>query len=148
MLKAFYRVPPLLYRLGLGRWIGRRLLVLTTTGRKSGLPRTCGLNYAVDGDVVYVVSGYGATTDWYRNLVADPRVRVRIGPRSWKATAGTAEGDERRRAVALLKESASHQGPPRALRPLIARLGLDYDRELAEFDAGLPDMPVVALRPV
>jgi deazaflavin-dependent oxidoreductase (nitroreductase family) len=136
------------YRGILARPLGGRFLLLTTRGRRTGRPRTCGLNYALDGPTVYVLSGYGPATDWYRNLRADPHVLVRIGSRSWPAIATTVtEPGERLRASALLRHSALEQGPPRVLRPLFARLGLDYDAEARSIEESAVGMPLVALAP-
>jgi len=67
---------------------GRRLgLVLTTVGRKTGLPRKTPLQYeALDG-VIYVGSARGESADWYRNLVAQPAVVMQIGSDSFTARA-------------------------------------------------------------
>ncbi len=128
--------------------MGRRLLVLTTRGRRTRRPRISGLNYAVAGETVYVIAGYGPSTDWYRNLGADPRVEVRVGRRRWPALARTVtDPDERRRGLELIRGSAASQGPPRLLRPLFTRLGLDYEGEVHAFDARAEGMPLVALRP-
>jgi deazaflavin-dependent oxidoreductase (nitroreductase family) len=51
---------------------------LTTTGRVSGRPHTIEIWFALHGATVYLLSG-GRSSDWLRNLVADPRVTVRIG---------------------------------------------------------------------
>ena len=59
--------------------MGRVVLLLTTTGRKSGLPRVTPLQYEEQDGVIYVASARGAQADWYRNLVACPHVKVRIG---------------------------------------------------------------------
>ena len=63
------------------RGIGPRglVLLLTTTGRKSGLPRVTPLQYECVGDDIYVASARGAQADWFCNLVAEPRVVVQIG---------------------------------------------------------------------
>lgn len=54
------------------------ILVLRTTGRKTGLVREAPLGYAVlDGRVV-VVAGYGRTSHWFRNAIADPRVEIAL----------------------------------------------------------------------
>ncbi len=149
LLRLFYRVPTALYRLGLAGPVGRTVLLLVTRGRRSGRPRYTGLNYAKDGRAVYVMSGYGEATDWYRNLVADPLVEVRIGRRRFPARASTVTDPERReRGIALLLETAERQGPPAAIRPLLARLGFDYDRELATMDRDAPGMPLVVLEPL
>ncbi len=149
-LKWLYRLPPLMYRLGLGGTVGRSFLVLTTKGRKSGRARRCGLNYVREAATVYVFSGYGTTTDWYRNLRADPRVDVRLGARRWQALAEPiADPAERRRLVELMTATALDQGPPRKLRPLLRRLaGFDYEAEVSASLANWEAIPVVALRRV
>ena len=73
------RVVVWVYRLLDGRLLGRTLLLLTTRGRKSGLPRTTALHYQVHrGDVVVCASNAGRKTlpAWFFNLKADPHVRV------------------------------------------------------------------------
>lgn len=77
-----------------------RLLLLTTTGAKTGVGRTTPLMFHRDGDrVVVMASNAGASKapDWYANLCADPTVRVEIGNEAYTATATTADGDERDR---------------------------------------------------
>jgi deazaflavin-dependent oxidoreductase (nitroreductase family) len=55
-------------------------LELTTTGRKSGAPRTVTIWFVADEQGrLYVQSGKGGTTDWYRNLLQTPAVKIRIG---------------------------------------------------------------------
>jgi deazaflavin-dependent oxidoreductase (nitroreductase family) len=82
---------PLLSHRHLGAWMGSPVAgwfaVLTTTGRRSGLPRRTPLNYAIVGGCVYVLSGFGTRADWYRNLLADPRVTVALPGRELAATA-------------------------------------------------------------
>ncbi|MFC1879365.1 nitroreductase/quinone reductase family protein [Chloroflexota bacterium] len=54
------------------------MLLLTTTGRKSGLSRVTPLQYEEIDGIYYVGSARGTAADWYRNLVADPNVQVEI----------------------------------------------------------------------
>jgi deazaflavin-dependent oxidoreductase (nitroreductase family) len=56
-----------------------RVLVLTTIGRKSGRPRSTPLQFEQVEGVYYVASARGVRADWYRNLVACPKVDVQIG---------------------------------------------------------------------
>lgn len=70
------RLPLVLFRLGLGSIVGRRVMVLTTTGRRSGRPRHSMVYYAAAGDVLYAAAVYGPASDWYRNLLAQPLVTV------------------------------------------------------------------------
>ncbi len=76
------------------------LILLTTTGAKSGKPFTTPLAYTQDGDrVIVVASKGGAPTnpDWYHNLVANPLVTVEQGTESYQARATIAVGAERDR---------------------------------------------------
>jgi deazaflavin-dependent oxidoreductase (nitroreductase family) len=67
---------------------GRRLgLVLTTTGRRTGLPRKTPLQYEELDGVIYVGSARGEQADWYRNLVAEPAVVMQIGSDCFTARA-------------------------------------------------------------
>ncbi|HYM84742.1 MAG TPA: nitroreductase family deazaflavin-dependent oxidoreductase [Candidatus Dormibacteraeota bacterium] len=74
-----------LHRAGLAAWLGSPLagcqLLLTTTGRRSGLPRDTPLGYLVAEGAAWVVAGYGPSTLWYRNLLEDPRGVVRLPAR-------------------------------------------------------------------
>jgi len=84
---------------------GAPTLVLTTTGRRSGLPRSTALIYGRDGDrVVVVASRAGARQHpwWYLNLLADPQVEVQIMADKFSAVATTAPADERLRLWDLM----------------------------------------------
>lgn len=91
-----------LYRLSRGK-IGGKLgqlpvLLLTTTGRKSGQPRTWPLGYLRDGERLIIVasaSGEPKHPAWYLNLRADPRVTVQLGGEEVVMYAKTATGAER-----------------------------------------------------
>ena len=66
------------YAVGLGPVVGRLILLLTTTGRKSGLPRVTPLQYEEIDGAFYVASAQGARADWFRNILADPHVQVHV----------------------------------------------------------------------
>ncbi len=56
----------------------RVVMLLTTIGRKSGLPRGTPLQYEeVDGDY-YIVSARGTEADWFKNICVNPNVRVQV----------------------------------------------------------------------
>ncbi|WP_432829200.1 nitroreductase/quinone reductase family protein [Dactylosporangium sp. CA-092794] len=77
---------------------GRALLLLTTTGRRSGRPYTTPLMYIrLDDRLLVIASAAGAPEhpDWYRNLVADPAVTVEVDGEQYKATATPATGADR-----------------------------------------------------
>ncbi len=73
------------YRRGLGPT--RRVLLLTTQGRKSGLPRVTPLQFEQVNDAYYVSSARGQAADWFKNILADPNVHLQIGVREWDAVA-------------------------------------------------------------
>ena len=79
------------------------LILLTTTGARSGQPRTNPVAYSTDGDrLIIIASKGGAPTnpDWYFNLVAHPTVTVELGTERFQAHATVAEGEERDRLYA------------------------------------------------
>lgn len=76
-----------------------RLLLLTTTGAKSGKPRTVPLAYSTDGEHLVIAASKGgapSNPDWYFNLLAHPVVTVELGTESFQARA-TIVADERER---------------------------------------------------
>lgn len=79
---------------------GSTVLLLTTTGRKSGEPRTTPLIYAQDGVRYLVVASKGGAPEhpgWYRNLSKTPEVELQVRDEVFRARARTAEGEERER---------------------------------------------------
>ncbi len=75
-----FRAPLYLYRVGLGRMLGRRTVLLEHTGRKSGLPRETVLEVIRHDDQSFdIAAAYGAKSDWFRNIQADPKVRISTG---------------------------------------------------------------------
>jgi len=78
-IKTLYRIPIHLYRLGLGPLIGKYILILSTTGRKTGEIHRTPVEYYRYNDRFYVMSGFGNKPDWYRNLLAEPHTSLNIG---------------------------------------------------------------------
>jgi len=76
------------------------LVILTTTGAKSGQPRTFPVVYTRDGDRLVVVASKGGSDQnpaWYHNMVANPTVTVELPDETYQARAVVVEGDERDR---------------------------------------------------
>ena len=89
-LRFGLRLPIWLYRARLGWLLGDRFLMLTHTGRKSGLERHTVIEvvqHNKDTDTYYVVSGWGEKSDWYQNIRKDPSVTIRTGGRKFKSIA-------------------------------------------------------------
>jgi len=85
-----------------GPLTGSALLLMTSTGAKSGLPRTTPIGYTRDGER-YVLVGSNSGRDeqpaWVANVRANPVVEVEVGTETFGATAIIAEGSERRRLL-------------------------------------------------
>ena len=88
-LKWWFKLPILQYKLGMGWTIGKYILLLTTLGRRSGKPRYTPLEYIHDkeNDRYRISAGWGGHTDWYRNLLKNPNVKVQVGRRKFNAIA-------------------------------------------------------------
>ena len=83
-----------------GPFKGADVLILTTTGAKTGKPRENPLAFSSEnGDYVVVASKGGAPTNpaWYHNLRARPEVTVEVGADKFRVRASPVDGDERRR---------------------------------------------------
>lgn len=111
---------------GGGAMKGRPLLLLTTTGAKSGQLRTTPMMYIPDGDRLLVIaSNAGAPVhpNWYRNLVAYPEITVEVGDEIFEAIAIVTEGPERQRlwigVVELYPFFADHQAKVTRQIPVI-----------------------------
>ena len=87
--------PQFFYAIGLGPIYGRLVLLLTTTGRKSGLPRVTPLQYEEMEGKIVIASARGTKSDWYRNILVDPNVTVRVKSREFNGLAKPVENPER-----------------------------------------------------
>jgi deazaflavin-dependent oxidoreductase (nitroreductase family) len=145
MFKRFNRFTLLLWRLGIGPWMGAwppvtgQFFVLTHTGRKSGLQRRTPLNYAlVDGEL-YCTAGFGAVADWYRNIKANPQVEVWLGNGWWDGVAE--EITEPAARLALLRDVLKGSG----FASLMAGIN-PYSLSDAELDAATSGYRVLHIR--
>jgi deazaflavin-dependent oxidoreductase (nitroreductase family) len=129
----------LAYRLTRGR-LGRRLvdndmLLLTTTGRRSGRRHTIPLLYLRDGDSVIVIASWGGRDyppHWYLNVTADPAVSVQIDGSVWEALAHELDEPERstwwQRAVTAYDGYAEYQSRTDRVIPVLRLTPHDQDR--------------------
>lgn len=109
-------------------WRGTTVLILTTTGRRSGEPRSTPLIYGRAGDQYMVVASQGGAPthpSWYLNLSANPEVEVQVRGERFAARAHTATAQEK----PALWEAMVEQWPNYA----------DYQRQTTR------DIPVVVL---
>lgn len=123
--KFLVKLPILFWRLGLGPVTGQLFLVLTTTGRKSGLPRRTMVEYSRMSGRKYSPCAFGERANWYQNIVADPQVTVQ-----------SADGAERMKAVRVTDDkellSLIENGlrtNPMMLKWYFNSLGIDFEKE-------------------
>jgi len=79
--------------------------LLETTGRRSGQPRVTPVCDCLDGDTFWIIAQHGASSDYVRNIKANPRVRVKgsLSSSNWRpGTAAIMEGDDAEERVRLL----------------------------------------------
>jgi deazaflavin-dependent oxidoreductase (nitroreductase family) len=138
ILKAVFKAHTQIYEGSNGRigaWIGppylgQRVLLLSTTGRKSGLKRTTPLVYFEDNGNYVVVGSDGAARrdpQWWKNLQENPQASVRVGRKTFSAKASLATGADRDRLWQIAKD----------VNPMWARYQVKTERML----------PVVVLIP-
>jgi len=133
-----------LYRAGRGHIIGRIILLLTTTGRKTGLPRVTPLQYEEVDGAICVGSARGQRADWFRNVLAKPRVQVQVGGRRF-AGAAEAVTDPVRIADFLELRLRRH---PRLVGRILESQGLPPHPSRAELEAYAGRLAMVVIRPV
>lgn len=88
-----------------GPLAGHEPMLLTTTGARSGAPRTVVLGYRLDGERYLAIAsnnGSDLAPFWYRNLQQDPRAIVEVGPDRFQVRARTADSSERANLAAKI----------------------------------------------
>ena len=130
IVELFWKIHPRLYRWTGGRIGGRLLnlpvLLLTTTGRRSGEQRTKALMYLPDGANYVVIASYLGEPRhpaWWLNLQANPRAEIQVGTQRIPVVAREAEGEERQRLwdemVRLQKDYEEYQSRTRRRIPVV-----------------------------
>ncbi len=90
ILRFLFRLPLWLYRVNLGWLLGKRFLMLTHIGRKSGQPRQVVLevvHHDAETGVYYVAAGWRGKADWFKNIQANPAIQVTVGTHTFDAAA-------------------------------------------------------------
>ncbi|MHA6783283.1 nitroreductase family deazaflavin-dependent oxidoreductase [Pseudonocardia saturnea] len=145
--RAVHRAPIALFRLGLGALLGTRFVLLTHTGRRTGVSRRVVLEVVGrDGSGYLVASGYGPRAQWFRNIIAEPHVRFQVGRHRHTGVARPLPPAESGR---LLAEYAHRH--PRTAATLMRTVGQDVDGSPASYERVGSDpetgVPLVALTP-
>ncbi len=147
MRRGFFRLlnfpPRLLYGIGLGGWYGRIALLLTTRGRISGKPRITPLQYEQVNGTYVVASVRGVAADWYRNLLAEPRVEVRVRRSRFR---GTAEASTDPATIADFLEVRMEKRP-RFVGQVLRFRGVPADPTRADLESYASRLAIVRITP-
>lgn len=150
LARIFYKIPVHVYVGPIALFLKWRCVMrMTTVGRKSGKLRTTGVSFMpLDGKYI-IFSGWGASSDWYTNLRANPRIKIKVGMDEMRATARLIEDPERRRELMLKMQCQSGDcGPPKLFRPILkATKIMDYEGELEQAVAQGGELPVLEITP-
>jgi len=146
-LKRLLRFPTLLYRIGAGRLLGHRFLLLTHRGRKSGRPYGTVLEvvgWRADRQEAIVMSGFGERADWYLNALAGGAEGVEIAGLRFRPSVRQLEPDEAARVFAKYEQRNRLAAP--FLRAVLSRLaGFRYDGSDEARERLVVSLPLVAL---
>jgi deazaflavin-dependent oxidoreductase (nitroreductase family) len=141
--RRLWRLPILLYRMGLGPLLGHRLMLLTHTGRVTGGKRQAVIEAIQHDDDGYVAaSGFGPRADWYRNVRAAPEVTIQIEGHTLRATATPLDVDEG--AEIMAKYAPRH---PRAARQLCKIMGFAVDGSVEDYREVGRHIPFIRFMP-
>jgi len=144
-----FRTPVYFYRWGLGWLFGKRLMLLTHTGRRTGLRRQTLLEvveYRKDGPEVVVANGFGPACDWVRNIEARPGEEVTVGSQHFVAVHHRLSEDE------SMKVIQNYERRNRFIAPIVRAgfswlLGWKYHGGENERRRLVRQIPLLAFRP-
>jgi deazaflavin-dependent oxidoreductase (nitroreductase family) len=154
MLRGMFRLPVYLYRWHCGRLLGRRFLLLSHVGRRTGLRRDTVLEIMeyrepgpeLPGPELIVMSGFGRNAGWLRNIETTPGAKVTVGSQRFRATHRRLDADEAVRVVAGYEHR--HRVAAPIIRTVLSKLlGWRYDGSDAARRRLVAQLPLIAFRP-
>lgn len=143
--RALFRAPIWLYKINLGGLLGKRFLMLTHTGRKSGLQHQTVVEivkHEPEDNSLYIASGWGEKSDWVKNITAYPQVKVQVGSQSWDMIAKRLTADQGEEVI--FDYAQRH---PSAMMSLARVMGYELDGSEQDFRELGRLLPLFALKP-
>ena len=145
LVLIIFRLPVWAYRLHLGWLLGQRLVMITQRGRRTGKIRRTVVEVLrhdpATGEFI-VGSGYGKTSDWYRNIRSTPTLQIHVGGRRFTPTQRFLTPAE------VYKEFEDYESRhPRVARTLAGMIGLEYDGSEGQRRTLASEFPMIALSP-
>ncbi len=144
ILRLIHFPPRVAYALGLGPLFGRVILLLTTTGRKTGRPRVTPLQYEEVDGTIYISAARGRQADWFRNIVANPNVQIQCKANKFRGVAEPIT-DCARIADFLELRLRRH---PRMISAMLRMEGLGDQPSRAQLEQYASQLTMVAIKPV
>ncbi|TNC22997.1 nitroreductase family deazaflavin-dependent oxidoreductase [Amycolatopsis alkalitolerans] len=149
LLGVVFRAPIRLYKHDLGWLLTSRVLCLTHTGRRSGRRYRTALEVVGSDKTtgeVFACAGFGPSSDWYRNILANPPIEIVVGRRRFEPAFRVLDEDE---AAAVM---AAFEYRNRWIRPVVhfglsKLLGWRYDGSEAARRKLAAQLPLVGFRP-
>jgi len=144
LLRAIKLPPQIAYAMRRDPLIGRVVLLLTTRGRRSGLPRVTPLQYEEIDGAYYIGSARGIDADWVQNILIDPHVQVRVGARCFDGLAEVTI--DRARILGFLELRLKRH--PRMMGALLRAEDLPRNPTRAQLARMSTRLALVVIRPV
>jgi deazaflavin-dependent oxidoreductase (nitroreductase family) len=143
ILRLIHLPPRIVYAIGFGSLIGNVILLLTTTGRKSGKPRVTPLQYEEIDGKIYLGAALGQKADWFRNIQANPKVEVRV--KSQKLS-GLAEVITDTKQITDFLEVRLRQHP-KMIGAMLRAEGIRMPPERSDLEQYATQLTLVAIKP-
>jgi deazaflavin-dependent oxidoreductase (nitroreductase family) len=148
LLRLLFAAPVWLYRCGLGRLLGRRFILLTHVGRRTGRPRRTVLEvmeYRSSGPEFVVMCAFGRKAGWLRNIDATANAEIMIGPDRFTVVHRVLDADEAVSVIAGYERRARFMAP--VVRAVLRRLvGWRYDGSDAARHRLARQLPLIGFR--
>jgi deazaflavin-dependent oxidoreductase (nitroreductase family) len=149
IIRSLFRAPVYLYRWRCGRLLGHRFLLLIHTGRRTGRRRETVLEvveYRKAGPELVVISAFGRSADWLRNIAAAPEPEIMVGGKRFIAAYRILDAEE---AMDVIER---YERRNRLIAPLLRLvlshfLGWSYRGSESDRRRLVAELPLVAFRP-
>ena len=143
LIKLIHYPPQFFYAIGLGRLLGKFVLLLTTIGRSTGKQRVTPLQYEeIDGNI-YLGSSFGKKADWVKNILKNPQVVVHLKTSKFPGIASII--DDSAKINDFLKIRLERH--PKMIGRILRAEGLTIPPTLDELESYAKRMVIVMIEP-
>jgi len=143
IIKLIHYPPQFFYAIGLGRILGRFVLLLITIGRSTGKRRVTPLQYEEIDGKIYLGSSFGKKADWVKNILKNPQVVVQLKANKFNGIASII--DDSAKIVAFLKIRLERH--PKMIGRILRAEGLSIPPSLEELESYAKGMVIVVIVP-